>query len=144
MKTNYIYQSLKVIAGLCVTLFLVNCGSNNGSSGSAAPAPASGYYQLVGSTCYMNSNGSMTATANTNCSGTGTYYYSSGSTCYLHASNGSATQVAATYCSTTGNNNSGPCQGLFTDGYQWVTCGTQFNCSGYTLMNQQGQIITCQ
>ncbi len=174
MKTNYKYKVLKVLVGLYSALFLVNCSNNSGDSGSAA-APNTGYFQLIGSTCYLNSNGTLTSTDSAKCSQSGTYYYSSGSICYLHSGNGTATQVSSNYCSSNGKNGNyqlvgntcyqnvngaltqvnnslctsttgtvGTCQGLHTDGYQWVTCGSQFNCSGYTLMNQQGQVVTCQ
>lgn len=36
------------------------------------------------------------------------------------------------------------CSGPHTDGSQWVSCGADFNCSGFTLYDQLGRIVRCE
>lgn len=135
MMNGICYQNVN---GQLIQQSNTNLCYNNGANG----------YQMMNGICYQNVNGQLIQQSNTNLcynnGGTGSYQLINGQ-CYQNI-NGQLT-VAPNYSYCNGNNggyNTQVCNGPYTDGYQWVQCGTQFNCSGYTLYNQSYQIVRCQ
>lgn len=146
MKTiNMVSKFFKAIALLTMTLGLANCAKNNGSNTTTTV----GAYQLINNVCYQNTNGTLVQVAPNLCTTAGQYQMIN-NTCYQLVNGQYVPQANTSLCTmnnygyNTGGYSTQVCNGSFTDGYQWVNCGTQFNCSGYTLYNQQGQIVRCQ
>ncbi|MBV2169472.1 MAG: hypothetical protein KUL82_12270 [Bdellovibrio sp.] len=143
MKTkNMMSKVFKVIALVTMTLGLANCSKDNGNS----TVTTSGY-QMINNLCYQNINGALTQVNTSLCSNVNGSYQMINNLCY-QVVNGQYIQQANTQMCMYNNYNNGyttqVCNGPHTDGSQWVNCGTQFNCSGYTLYNQSGQIVRCQ
>lgn len=82
------------------------------------PAVIPGLYQMINNTCYQLVNGQYVPQADSS--------------------------LCTTETGTSPSYVSQVCTGPHTDGLQWVNCGAEFNCAGYTLYNQQGQIVKCQ
>ncbi|KYG62736.1 hypothetical protein AZI87_15755 [Bdellovibrio bacteriovorus] len=173
MKTNNIFSKIfKALALVSLSVFLVNCSKDNKSSTtntgyvmqngicyqnvngqliqqantSLCYNSGNGYVMQNG-LCYQNINGQLIQQANTSLcyTNTGSYVYQNGM-CYQYVNGQYIQQANTSLCSgyNTGGYTTQVCNGYHTDGYQWVNCGVQFNCSGYTLMNQSGQITRCQ
>ncbi|WII70810.1 hypothetical protein QJS83_10095 [Bdellovibrio sp. 22V] len=143
MKTkNMILNFFKALFLTAMTLTLVNCSKDSNSGNTVT----TGYYMGANGICYAQNGQQMPNTSycyNNNGYNTG-YTWQANGTC-VQTSTGM--QVPVNYCQTNGYNNGTAtmvCQGPHTDGYQWVQCGTQFNCAGYTLYNQSMQIVRCQ
>lgn len=112
-------------------------------------------YQMTNGICYQMINGQPVQQPNqAACSTTGAGYGAYGN-CAPQLVNGQYVQQP--YCNQgstypgyglTGGAGAGVvtqvCMGPYTDGNQWVNCGTQMNCSGYTLYNQSMQFVRCQ
>lgn len=145
------FKALQILMLALLSVGLVNCGKSNKSSSTTT---TSGYY-VSNSICYYN--GVAQASLNSCTSASGTYYAYQGSMCY-QIGNGIFQQVQTTLCqnSNSGIGGSQICSGYYTDGYQTALCTegasgvTRQNgylvmdCSGYTLYNQNRQLVTCQ
>lgn len=154
MRTkNMISKILKACALISMTLMLANCAKDKGNN--TVATATTGTYQMINNVCYQNINGTLQQVANTSlCTTTGAGSYQMiNNTCYQLVNGQYVPQVDTNLCMMNGYNNNGfntggivtqVCNGQYTDGMQWVSCGTQFNCSGYTLYNQQGAIVRCQ
>lgn len=150
MKTrNVISKILKVVGLISMSLMLVNCAKDKGNNNAAPPTTTVGTYQMINNLCYQNVNGTLQQVANTSlctANGAGSYQMIN-NICYQLVNGQYVPQANAALCTNSGNNGgvmTQVCSGPHTDGVQWVTCGTQFNCAGYTLYNQSGQVVRCQ
>lgn len=107
-----------------------------------------GQYIMVNGTCNQVVNGQYVPQANTSlCSTTSGQYTMMNGICYQVVNGQYIPQANTNVCmnsTNTGGYQTMVCNGPHTDGMQWVQCGTQFNCAGYTLYNQYGQIVRCQ
>ncbi|WP_295905960.1 hypothetical protein [uncultured Bdellovibrio sp.] len=172
---NLVSKIFKALSLVAITLLLANCSKDNKSSttvgayqlvngicyqnvngqlvqqSNTALCNNAGGYQLINGMCYQNVNGQLIQQANTSLctSSTGSYQLVNG-VCYQNINGQLIQQANTSLCYNNGGYNNGGyqtmvCTGAYTDGYQIAQCGTQFNCSGYTLMNvQTGQIVRCQ
>lgn len=148
MKTgNMISKILKVLGLISMSLMLANCAKDKGNNN--AVTTTVGTYQMINNLCYQNVNGTLQQVANTSLCTTGAGSYQMiNNMCYQLINGQYVPQANTALCTNNGFNTGGivaqVCSGPHTDGMQWVTCGTQFNCAGYTLYNQSGQIVRCQ
>lgn len=147
MKTkSVVSQILKIVGLISMTMMLVNCAKDKGNS-TQTVTPTVPTYQMVGNLCYQNVNGVLQQVANTAlCTqGAGTYQMIN-NICYQLVNGQYVPQANTALCANSQNGvyQSQVCSGPHTDGQQWVNCGTQMNCAGYTLYNQTGQIVRCQ
>lgn len=160
MKTQILKNIFKVIALGIMTLGLANCSKDSGGGSS------NNQYVMQGNMCYRVVNGQYQQEYNTslcynNQYNNGNQYVMQNGMCY-RVQNGQYFQEYNT--SLCYNNNGGinngqitqVCSGYYNDGMRTALCtpganGIQYqgqylvmNCSGYTLYNQQGQIVRCQ
>lgn len=151
MKTKTVISKiLKVIGIISMTMMLVNCAKDKSTRNPTQPVvTTTPVYQMVGNLCYQNVNGVLQQVSNTalctQAQGAGTYQMIN-NICYQLINNQYVPQANTALCTNaqTGGVAGQVCNGPHTDGYQWVNCGTQMNCAGYTLYNQSGQIVRCQ
>ncbi|MEK2644724.1 hypothetical protein [Bdellovibrio sp. BCCA] len=173
MKTlNIVSKIFKALSLVAMTLLLANCSKDNKSSTTVGTYQLvgnicyqnvngqliqqsntslcynnGGSYVMQNGICYQNVNGQLIQQANTSLctSSTGSYQYING-ICYQNVNGQLIQQANTSLCST--YNNGGyqtmVCSGYYYDSIRWWNCGVEANCSGYTLMNQQGQIVRCQ
>ncbi len=144
MKTNnLIAKILRVVSLLSIALFMANCArdNNNNSTGMV------GAYQMINNMCYQNVNGTLQQVANQSLCYQAGNYQMINNVCYQVINGQYVPQSNSALCMGGlggGGITTQVCNGQYTDGMQWVNCGTQFNCSGYTLYNQSGQVVRCQ
>ncbi len=147
MKTNSIVSKiLKIVGLISMTMMLVNCAKDKGNN-TQTVTPTVPVYQMINNLCYQNVNGVLQQVANTAlCNQAAGTYQMINNICYQLVNGQYVPQANTALCANSqiGVNQSQICSGPHTDGYQWVNCGTQMNCAGYTLYNQTGQIVRCQ
>lgn len=139
MVNNICYQNLNGV----MTQVAPNLCSNSGS------------YQMMNGVCYQLVNGQYVQQSNTAlCSTSANSYQFLNGICYQVVNGQYIQQPNTTLCSSTSTTQL--CNGYYTDGSRMALCtegasgisysGTTLvmDCSGYTLYNQQGQIVRCQ
>lgn len=146
-NANYGYgvNGYRIVNNICYQSYN---GISTPVANNACPANTP-MYQMNGNVCNQVVNGQYIAQPNMAlCNTTGTAYGANGA-CAPQMVNGQYVQQP--YCNTGMNGMYGVngmmtqvCMGPHTDGNQWVNCGTQMNCSGYTLYNQSMQMVRCQ
>lgn len=169
---NIVSKIFKALSLVAITLLLANCGKDNKNStnivgayqmtngicyqnvnGQLIQQPntslcnGTGSYTMQNGICYQNVNGQLIQQANTSlCNNNGGSYVLQNGICYQNINGQMIQQANTSLCNqnNTGGYQTMVCSGPHTDGMQWVQCGTQFNCAGYTLYNQNGQIVRCQ
>lgn len=158
MKT--LVKSFKVVSLVLMTIVLANCAKSGGSSNNNN---ANNGYVWQNGQCYQNVNGQLIHQPNTNLcntnNGIGNGYVWQNGQCYQNVNGQMIYQQNTALCNngSNGGNIGQLCQGYYydstgrtalcTEGAVGITAqgnAIVLDCSGYTLYNQNSQIVTCQ
>lgn len=136
------FKKTKYLLLVPIALLMANCSNKSSSSNNNTSA----YYYSNGM-CYVRATNQITDPSYCNGLTTSQYYLQNG----VCIDSRTGAQVPYNYCQGNTGGIGGRCEGwyYYPANQQWGQCYTNYqtntnNCSGYTMINQQGQQVYCQ